>query len=180
MFGAGGIPVGKRIGMGLVALLLVGAGFGSGWLVRGSGQPAHPGQPGDAAQAARWQPGKEDEAEFWRYPKSDSAGAAQGGPQHIAAFTTPDDLATVANWYGDRLGTRIPLGDAGAIGSGGGPDVFQAACDDSFRPGPGARVARPVRVGFGARSSPAGAVAVTISRADGEDRTHILVSFSKR
>jgi len=172
--------VDKRVGMGLVALVLAAAGFGTGWLVRGSGQPAPAGQPGDAARAARWQPGKEDEAVFWQYPKGDGAGFGQAGPQHIGAFTTPDDLAIVAAWYGERLGTRIPLGDAGAIGSGGGPDVFQAACDDSFRPGSGVRAARPVRVGFGARSSPASAVAVTLSRTDGEDRTHILVSFSKR
>jgi hypothetical protein len=171
--------VGKRVVIGLAVVLLAAAAFGAGWAARGPGQPTVE-QPGEAVRAARWQPGKEDEAEFWKYPKADSAGSAQGGPQHIAAFTTPDDLATVAAWYGERLGDRIPLGDPGAIGSGGGPDVFAAACDDSFRPGAGARPARPVRVGFGARSSPASAVAVAISRAEGEDRTHILVSFSKR
>jgi len=170
----------KRVGFCVAAIVLVAAGFGVGWLVRGSAQPAPAGQPRDIARAARWQPGKEDETAFWQYPKVEGAGFGQSGPQYIGAFTTPDDLPAVAAWYGERLGTRIPVGDAEAIGSEGGPDVFTAACDDSFRPGPGARAARPVRVGFGARTSPVSAVAVTLSRADGEDRTHILVSFSKR
>ena len=169
----------KRVVFGLVAVLLLAAGFGAGWLVRGPSQLTPAGQQSDV-QNARWQPGKEDEADFWRYPKGDSASSAQGGPQHIAAFTTSDDLATVAAWYGERLGTRIPVGVVGSIGSGGGPDVFQAACDDSFQPGPDRRSARPVRVGFGARYSPASAVSVSLSRADGEERTHIIVSFTKR
>jgi len=172
----------RRIGFGLAAVVFTAAGLAVGWLARGRPAPQPATSGGSAADlpAKRFQAGKEDEAAFWQYPKGDSAGFSQAGPQHIGAFTTPDDLATVAAWYGERLGTRIPLGDAGATGSGGGPEVFNAACDDSFRPGPGDRAARPVRVGFGARSSPVSAVAVAISRADGEDRTHILVSFSKR
>ena len=172
----------KRVGFGLAAVVFAVAGFAAGWLARGqfTPQPITPGGPVADGPAKQFQVGKEDEAAYWQYPKGDGAGFGQAGPQHIGAFTTPDDLATVAAWYGERLGTRIPLGVAGAIGSGGGPEVFTAASDDSFRPSPGVRTARPVRVGFGARSSPASAVAVTLSRAEGEDRTHILVSFSRR
>ena len=172
----------KRVSFGLAALVLAAAGFVAGWLVRGqpTTPPPAPSEAGATGPAKQFQAGKEDEAAFWQYPKGDGAGFGQAGPQYLGAFTTSDDLPAVAAWYGERLGTRIPLGDAGAFGSGGGPEVFTAACDDSFRPSSGARAARPVRVGFGARTSPASTIAVTLSRADGEDRTHILVSFTRR
>jgi hypothetical protein len=173
--------VNKRVGLGLAAILLLAVGFGAGWLTRGqaSGQSTAPGQPGEVSRVG-WQPTKEDDPVFWRYPKGDPAGSSQGGPQYIARFTTPDDIATVAAWYGERLGSgAIPVGQAGT-GSGGGPDLYFAACDDSFRPGSVPAAPRGVKVGVGARSSPASAVTVALSRADGEDRTHIVVSFARR
>jgi hypothetical protein len=167
----------KRIGLGVAAVLLLAAGFGAGWLIRG-----------EVGRAARWQSGKEDEAEFWRYPKADPKGSAlEGGSPHLAVLTTPDDIATVAAWYAERLESGSIPGDMRFPPPGPAPVAIPVGSPD-MRAGFGTEVSyaaggdslRGAKVGFCARTSPASAITVFLSRADGEDRTHIVISFSRR
>ena len=165
----------KRVGLGVVALLLIAGGFGAGWLVSG--------QTASAERQRNKQPGKEDDHEFWLYPKAESKGFGSGGSPHLEVFTTPDDIATVAAWYSKRLESSlpddIPQGptppviplDGSERRGGQGMEVGYAVVGDSVR---------GVKVGAGARTSPASAVTVFLSRADGEDHTHIVISFSRR
>jgi hypothetical protein len=162
----------KRVAFGLAAVLLIAAGFGAGWIARGPGQPAPAGEPE-----------KEDKPEFWRYPKAVREGTAlqRDSSIDIATFTTPDDIATVAAWYSERLPSGIPdLGKKPVIPIGEIGMGSSLSTNPDVNVGVGSVAQQGAKVGFGARTSPASAVTVLLSRADGEDRTHIVISFSRR
>ena len=122
----------------------------------------------------------EEHLEHWVYPGAGVVSTSSGG-QHLGVYVTRDPAEKVAAWYEERLGTRIAL-DGNFSGGGGGPDVFTATASDSFHrptpqmPQPGRR---PVRVGVATRKSDATMMTLVINRADGEDATHIILSFAR-
>ncbi|QDU19397.1 serine/threonine-protein kinase [Urbifossiella limnaea] len=122
----------------------------------------------------------EEHLEHWLYPGAGVVSTSSGG-FHLGVYVTPDPAEKVAAWYEERIGTRIAL-DGNFHGGGGGPDVFTATTSDSFRRVTGRAgepVRRPVRVGIATRRSDASVLTLVINRADGEDATHIVLSFSR-
>jgi hypothetical protein len=175
----------KRVGIVVAAILLLAAGFGAGWFVRGSCETASAERHSDkqpGKEDRNKQPGKEDKREFWHYPKGvrEATALQKDSSIDIATFTTPDDIATVAAWYSERLVSGLPdLGTVPVIpvaehGMAGG-----FSTETGVNVGGGSVSRRGVKVVFGARTSPASAVTVLLSRADAEDRTYIVISFSQ-
>lgn len=94
----------------------------------------------------------------------------------ICRSTSSDDIATVADWYGKKFERAIPIGQK----RGRGLDMFGnsvATADDSLRTG--LSEPRPVKVGLGVWYSKATVVSVTLTQAEGEKETHIIVSHLK-
>jgi hypothetical protein len=152
-----------------------------GWLARTHSPAATPAEDGPSGKR---QVGKEDEAEFWRYPGARQFGGVQAGPAHLTVYSTADGLDKVAAWYTERVGQTIEPDKATGPGGGGEqPGVVSASCNDSFGPdiGPNGRYPpRAVKIGVGVRTSPASTVTVAINRLEGESQTHIVVSFAQR
>ena len=172
----------KYIGLLLIVVVCISAGVGVGWMGRGGGEIVLPEPNGQQTMnmTKKYQQTALDKADYWKYPHCDDASSGQGGSLHIASFITKDDFATVLAWYTQRFGEGTLIGSPFSIGVHGGPDTFMSSCDDSYQPTvQGKPKARGAKSGVIARSTPASAVTVSFNQVDGEEHTHIVVSYTQ-
>jgi hypothetical protein len=118
-----------------------------------------------------------DALENWHYPGATStstSGAGVGSPfgppimTHASMQTTRDSFEQVAQHYAQKMKVSMPTSGSGSRSSGSESVSYQS---DSRGP----RGPRPVKSQSFARREPGGSVVVFITRADGEEDTHILV-----
>jgi hypothetical protein len=115
--------------------------------------------------------------EDWMYPgatstSSTGAGVATPfGPPMMtrgSMQTTTDSFTDVAQHYATRMGVSLPASGSGSRASGDSSVTYHA--DSQGPEGP-----RPMKSQAFARRERGGSVVILITRADGEDDTHILL-----
>src|SRR5439155_24535006 len=108
------------------------------------------------------------------------SGAGSGMPFGSPIITrgaiqeTTDPFEQVANYYARKMGINLPtVGGSGSQSSGSECVTYQS---DNYGP----RGPRPVKVQSFDRRAPGGSVVVFITRADGEEHTHVILYWLPR
>jgi hypothetical protein len=177
----------RRVLLIVVALVLVGGGFAAGWLA------ARPHQSDDPWKDA-------PDGSEWHYPGGAVQGSSKGGkfladgvrvgPQYTTVLTTSDDVPKVLAYYAAKLNAPQVAGADGGSGfshfdTEAALKVVQGAVlqDNTQPPGAGQpkagqlRATRPVRVGVINVCTERYDLCLFISRAEGEEHTHIVVAY---
>lgn len=118
----------------------------------------------------------------WKYPGAKQLGSGSGAGGDFMVQATTDSIDKVKAFYGKKVGQKLspdrtdPPGGMGLYGRDGELSVFQ---DDSVQPGPKAEL-RPVVVCIFVQRTKDHYLTLVITRAKGEDQTHIsITSFTK-
>jgi tRNA A-37 threonylcarbamoyl transferase component Bud32 len=113
----------------------------------------------------------------WQYPGAQSLGSGRSDSSRHARFATTDDLDKVAKWYENLTGARL-IGGAGGHGAATVGDIYYDYLDDSLAPPKGkiAKEPRPVAVRVLVVRTGQAFFIVAISRAEGEEQTHIALT----
>jgi hypothetical protein len=122
----------------------------------------------------------EKAAAAWEYPGAKKLSGQVGGPLVTGVYVTGDDLAKVLKWYGEKLGTDLAPREPTAGGVEGGADKQTASFQDSVRPFDDKAKTYPPRdvaVHVGVQNTKGYAVTVVVSRARGEDHTHVVITY---
>ncbi len=118
-------------------------------------------------------------AEF-DYPDAASKLSTKAGPIRQTTLTTADGFDRVLRWYGRKLGATWP---EPAVSNGAAvqpaPGRWTVLAHDSTQKARGARP-RPVRVSTLVRDAKGYCLTLAVTRADGEDETHIIVTYVAR
>ena len=134
----------------------------------------------DVALAEKSEPSKagSEKADFegWKYPGSKELGSGQGAGGFHAMLTTTDGLDKVESFYERKTGQKLKPDQAGGHGIGGGEGEAHVLQDDSIQPGVKGGP-RPVVVRVFVQRAKGHNLTLVISRAKGEDDTHIALTY---
>jgi hypothetical protein len=126
--------------------------------------------------AAAQRDGAANPVDGWKYPGATLRAAGSGSKGGFMLLATTDPVDKVLAFYGKKVGAQLteqPPGGTGLTGRDGEVSVFQ---DDSIQPGAKGEL-RPVAVHIVVQRTNDHYLALVISRAKGEDQTHISVTF---
>ena len=143
------------------SLLALGA---AAWSGAASAQKDAPAKAADAAGFNRW-----------KYPGAKELGGGQGAGGHHAVLITADGLDKVVAFYEKKTGEKLTPDAAGGHGIGGGPGEAHVFQDDSVQPG--GKAERPVVVRVLVQRAKGHDLTLVLSRAKGEDHTHIALTY---
>jgi hypothetical protein len=119
----------------------------------------------------------EKQAVAWEYTPPKEHQTFQGGRLYVSRAWTKDDLTKVVEFYNKKLTNKalsIGKGDASVAGD---KEKGTGTVDDSRQLDADGAPARPVTIAVATEYTKSYSVTVVISRAKGEDYTHIVVSF---
>ncbi len=118
-------------------------------------------------------------ASAWEYPGGKNSMSSEVGPLYNSVRTTTDDLASVVAHYDKKLGTRIAVDKPEAGAAEGGSGKQTAVYQDSLQPSGDAKKpqARDVTVLLASQNTRAYCLTLVISRAKGENHTHIALTY---
>lgn len=182
----------KRVALFFVGVLLATAGFAAGWLARTPSVP--PSEPDTVSQRGpdpiSPKPldtvpkvvDPKDTIAYWCYPKLGGLGGANPnismtGGTTICQFIAREDITTVADWYGKKLGQPI-LVEQTSDGRYDRQGYYVATYGDSFING--SNKPRRVKVGLGISYSKPTVVSLTLTQAEGEEGTHVVFFMLQR
>jgi hypothetical protein len=113
--------------------------------------------------------------EGWKYPGAKNVGSGEGAGGHHAMLATTDGLDKVLAFYEKKVGEKLTPDAPGGSGIGGGDGKAEVFQDDSVQPG--TKEARPVVVRILVRRMKEYDLTLVISRAKGEDYTHVALTY---
>jgi hypothetical protein len=122
----------------------------------------------------------EKAAAGWEYPGAKKLSLQVGGPLVTGVYVTTDDLAKVLKFYGEKLGTDLAPKEPTAGGVEGSADKQTASVQDSVRPFDDKAKTYPLRdvaIHVGTQNAKGYAVTLVVSRAKGEDHTHVVITY---
>jgi len=114
--------------------------------------------------------------EGWKYPGATELGSGQGAGGYHAMLATTDALDKVEAFYEKKTGEKLKPDQAGGSGIGGGAGEARVFQDDSVQPGAKSEP-RPVVVRILVNRTKGHDLSLVISRAKGEDHTHIALTY---
>lgn len=114
--------------------------------------------------------------EGWKYPGAKELWSGQGAGGFYAILATTDGLDKVEAFYEKKTGEKLKPDQAGGHGIGGSAGEARVFQDDSIQPGVRAGP-RPVVVRVLVQRAKGHDLTLVISRAKGEDHTHIALTY---
>jgi hypothetical protein len=114
--------------------------------------------------------------ERWKYPGAKELGSDQGAGGFHAMLATTDDLDKVVAFYEKKTGEKLKADQPGGHGIGGGEGESRAFQDDSVQPGVKAEQ-RPVVVRILVQRAKSYDLTLVITKAKGEDHTHVALTY---
>ena len=123
--------------------------------------------------------------EGWKYPGAKELASGEGAGGYYAVLATTDGLDKVEAFYGKKVGEKLTpdhaggSGIGGETGTGGKATEAHAFADDSVQPGAKSE-SRPVVVRVLVQRTKAHDLTLVISKAQGEDYTHISLTYFPR
>jgi hypothetical protein len=113
----------------------------------------------------------------WKYTGATELGTGPVGPGgHYAVLATTDGLDKVVAFYEKKTGEKLTTDSPGGQASRGGAEEAWACLDDSVQPGVKHEM-RLVTVRVFVQRKKEYYVTLVISRAKGEDHTHISLTY---
>lgn len=117
--------------------------------------------------------------EDWKYPKAKELSSGQGAGGSHAVLTTTDDLDKVIAFYEKKTGQTLKVDQPGGQSISGGAGEARLFQDDSIQPGIKSEP-RPVVVRILVQRATSYDLTLVISKAKGEDYTHIAMTYFSR
>jgi hypothetical protein len=114
--------------------------------------------------------------EAWTYPGAKELGSGQGAGGFYAMLATTDGLNKVEAFYEKKTREKLKPDQAGGHGIGGGAGEARVFLDDSVQPG-AKKAERPVVVRVLVQQTKTYDLTLVITRAKGEDYTHIALTY---
>jgi hypothetical protein len=115
----------------------------------------------------------------WKYPGAKERASGGIGNCEHALLTTNDDLDQVVAYYEKKTGQKLSPDAPGGSGGGSGPnDDLHVFHDDSVQPD--GTTARPVVVRVFTQRAKRYDVTLVISRAKGEEHTHVSLTYTQK